>query len=76
MQHQQIMSIVTAFGQMQDLLSQLIVKWGVRDKNLEKLGVKEMMQNMTDAKSGMVSSVEEFDAQPIGGEASESRKKN
>lgn len=56
-QHEQILALVTNFNQMQDLLSQLIGKMGVRDGNLRKLGVEEMLKD----KGVRVESVSEFD---------------
>lgn len=56
-QHQQLLGMAQMFNQMQDLLSQLIEKMGVRDTNLRKLGVEEMLKD-----AGVrVESVEEFD---------------
>ena len=61
-QHQQIYAMAQLIVKFQDLLSQLIVKMGVRDDTLKKLGVEEMIKNMQDQKSGnLVESVEEFD---------------
>lgn len=56
-QHEQILALATNFNQMQDLLSQLIGKMGVRDGNLRKLGVEEMLKD----KGVRVESVSEFD---------------
>ena len=56
-QHQQILELAQNFNQMQDLVSQLIAKMGVRDAHLQKLGIEEMIKD-----SGVrVESVEEFD---------------
>jgi hypothetical protein len=45
---------------MQDLISQLIAKMGVRDENLRRLGVEEMLKDFN-AKGVTVESVERFD---------------
>lgn len=42
---------------MQDLLSQLIAKMGVRDANLKKLGIEELLKDQ----GVRVESVEQFD---------------
>jgi ATP-dependent protease HslVU (ClpYQ) ATPase subunit len=56
-QHEQLMGMARLFNQMQDLLSQLIEKMGIRDTHLKKLGVEEMLKD-----TGVrVESVEEFD---------------
>jgi hypothetical protein len=56
-QHQQIMQLAQNFNQMQDLLSTLVQKMGVRDEQLRKLGIEEMIKD----KGVRVESVEEFD---------------
>jgi hypothetical protein len=56
-QHQQILEVAQLFNRMQDFMVQLIEKMGVRDANLRKLGVEEMLKD-----TGVrVESVEEFD---------------
>lgn len=63
-QHQQIYAMAKLIVDFQELVQQLIVKMGVRDKNLDKLGVKEMMANFQEQKRGaLVGSVEEFDTE-------------
>jgi len=62
-QHQQIYEFARLFVAMQDVLNKVLEQLGTRDKNLEKLGVREMLTNFQNQKSGsMVESVEEFDA--------------
>jgi hypothetical protein len=39
-----MMAVVTEFGKMQDLLLELIKRMGIRDDNLKKLGVEEMIK--------------------------------
>lgn len=57
-EHQLIYELARNFNQMQDLVKTLIDKMGVRDANLKKLGVEEMLKD-----TGVrVESVEEFDA--------------
>lgn len=57
-QHEQILQLAQNFNAMQDLVSQLIGKMGVRDGHLKKLGIEEMLKD-----SGVrVESVDEFDA--------------
>jgi hypothetical protein len=56
-QNQQILQLAQNFNQMQDFLSVLIEKMGVRDAHLKKLGIEEMIKD-----TGVrVESVEEFD---------------
>lgn len=56
-QHEQIYALAETFNKMQDLISQLIEKMGVRDAHLQKLGVQEMLKD----KGVRVESVESFD---------------
>lgn len=61
-QHQQIYEIATLISKFQDHISQLHQKMHIRDGNLESLGVREMMTNMQNQKTGaLVESVEDFD---------------
>lgn len=64
-QHQQLYQMASLIVAMQDLIKQLIEKMGVRDANLNKLGVQEMLKNMQNqSKPGaLVESVEDFDQQ-------------
>jgi len=57
-QHQQLMGIATMFNSMQDMVQNLIDMMGVRDANLRKLGVEEMIKK---DRGVTVESVEEFD---------------
>lgn len=60
-QHEQIMACAQTINGLQNLLSQLIMKMGIRDDNLKKLGVEEMLKgNMSD----MVQSVDANDGDP------------
>jgi len=63
-QHQQMYMVAEQIMKMQELLQVLINKMGVRDDNLRKLGVEEMLKNF-DAqrkdKGVTVESVEKFD---------------
>jgi hypothetical protein len=58
-QHQQLMGMAQLFNGMQDMLKNLIDMMGVRDTNLRKLGVEEMLK---DAKGVSVESVDDFDS--------------
>lgn len=63
-QHQQLYEIAKLIVGLQDLQKTIIEKLGVRDNNLEKLGVKEMLANFQKSNAGdLVSSVEQFDAE-------------
>jgi hypothetical protein len=61
-QHQQIMGIAQLFNGMQDMLKNIIEMMGIRDQNLRRLGVEEMLK---DAKGVTVESVSEFDSDAI-----------
>lgn len=62
-QHQQLYECARLIVGLQELLNDMQKKLGIRDANLEKLGVKEMMQNFQNKQQGnLVESVEEFDA--------------
>jgi superfamily I DNA and/or RNA helicase len=60
-QHQQISGIAQLFNRIIDLISQLMLKMNIRDANLKKLGVEEMMKS----KGVSVESVESFDESGI-----------
>jgi hypothetical protein len=63
-QHQQIYECAKLIVGIQESYIEMTKKIGIRDGNLEKLGVKEMMQNFQKQKGGaLVSSVEEFDTE-------------
>lgn len=55
------MMLAENFAKMQDLLGELVGKMGIRDANLKKLGVEEMLK--TKMSGVTVESVEEFDEQ-------------
>lgn len=74
-QHQQIYEFAKLFVAMQTYMEDLAKKLAIRDSNLEKLGVKEMMINFQKQGEGsLVSSVEQFDEE--GSVHNDSRKKN
>lgn len=58
--HQQMYEMASMIVKMQDLISQLITKMGVRDEHLRRLGVEEMLKDFN-AKGVTVESVESFD---------------
>src|SRR5262245_45233822 len=60
-QHQQIMGMAQLFNGMQDMLANLIDMMGIRDANLKKLGVEEMIKDKLH-RGVTVESVEEFDS--------------
>ena len=59
-QHQQMYEMATTIVRLQDLLSELNAKMGVRDANLRKLGIEEMIKE-ANSKGVSVDSVAEFD---------------
>lgn len=63
-QHQQIYEFAKLFVALQGVMEEIMKKLAIRDNNLEKLGVKEMMTNFQNQKGGaLVESVEDFDQQ-------------
>ncbi len=73
-QHQQIYEVAKLIVAFQDHMSQIHKQLAIRDGNLEKLGVQEMMTNMQSKSAGLISSVEEFDEE--GSAHNDSREKN
>lgn len=63
-QHQQMYDVAKLIVGLQESYIEIVKKIGIRDGNLEKLGVKEMMQKLTEKGAGFVQSVEEFDMDP------------
>lgn len=60
-QHQQIYEFAKLFVSLQEFMLDMSKKLAIRDGNLEKLGVREMLTNLQSKNANFVSSVEEFD---------------
>lgn len=61
-QHQQIYECASSIGKLIDMLTHLTQLMGIRDANLKKLGVEEMLKDYHSKTGSAVESVESFDA--------------